>query len=317
MFAIIIGLSIGVGLPIQTAINSRLRTLLASPLLSSMISFTIGAAFLLIVNWLVSGKAGINLSLAANQPFWIWTGGIFGVIFLTGNILLFPKLGSVQTVIMPIVGQIVMSMLIDNFGWFFSPKHTLGFLRVIGALLLLAGVFLAVAARDLFASIRTSRLQQARPSSSNRLLSWVWRVSGFVIGMFSATQTAINGHLGIILHSPIKSALVSFVVGTVVLWLLVLIVEHGYHLSIAAHQKAPWWIWIGGLIGALFVLGNAYLVPLIGTGLTVVVVLLGQIAGSMLVDQFGWFAAKKNPVDLAQIAGIVLMVAGVALIKLF
>ncbi|MFT9266769.1 DMT family transporter [Oenococcus sp.] len=317
MFAIIIGLSIGVGLPIQTAINSRLRALLASPLLSSMISFTIGAAFLLIVSWLVSGTIGINLSLAANQPFWIWTGGIFGVIFLTGNILLFPKLGSVQTVIMPIVGQIIMSMLIDNFGWFFSPKHTLGFLRVVGALLLLAGVFLAVAARDLLASRKATDLQQDRLPSSERLLRWLWRVSGIVIGMFSATQTAINGHLGIILHSPIKSALVSFVVGTVVLWLLVLIVEHGYHLSAAGHKKAPWWIWIGGLIGALFVLGNAYLVPLIGTGLTVVVVLLGQIAGSMLVDQFGWFGAKKNPVDLAQIAGIVLMIAGVALIKLF
>ena len=54
----------------------------------------------------------------STEPWWIWIGGALGVIYLTGNIVLFPKLGSVQTVIMPILGQIVMSMLIDNFGWF-------------------------------------------------------------------------------------------------------------------------------------------------------------------------------------------------------
>lgn len=55
------------------------------------------------------------------------------------------------------------------------------------------------------------------------------------------------------------------------------------------------------MIGALYVLGNVYLVPVVGTGLAVVIVLVGLMAGSLMIDQFGWFASKRTqfrgPVD--------------------
>jgi transporter family-2 protein len=76
-------------------------------------------------------------------------------------------------------------------------------------------------------------------------------------------------------------------------------------------------MWIGGVIGALFVFGNAYLVPIIGTGLAVVIILVGQMTGSLLVDQFGLLESNKNPVTPIQIVGILIMIAGVALIRLF
>lgn len=74
-------------------------------------------------------------------------GWAVGVVYLTGNILLFPKLGSVQTVIMPVLGQILAGLLIDNFGWFDSPQSTLTMTRFLGAILVLAGVIITVAAQ--------------------------------------------------------------------------------------------------------------------------------------------------------------------------
>lgn len=76
-------------------------------------------------------------------------------------------------------------------------------------------------------------------------------------------------------------------------------------------------MWLGGIVGALFVLGNAFLVPQIGTGLAVVIVLVGLMIGSLLIDQFGWLESQCNPLTLAQLLGLVVMIAGVALIRLF
>jgi transporter family-2 protein len=81
-------------------------------------------------------------------------------------------------------------------------------------------------------------------------------------------------------------------------------------------QPVKWWHWIGGALGATFVYGNAMLAPLLGTGLTVVVVLLGQLGGSLVVDQFGVLGAARRPVKAIQLCGVVVLIAGAALMRL-
>jgi transporter family-2 protein len=65
------------------------------------------------------------------------------------------------------------------------------------------------------------------------------------------------------------------------------------------------------------VLINVYLVGKIGTGQTVVLALFGQIIGSLLVQQFGLLKSVKNRIVPIQIFGLILMLGGVFLIKLF
>ncbi|HKM24311.1 MAG TPA: DMT family transporter, partial [Corynebacterium sp.] len=64
------------------------------------------------------------------------------------------------------------------------------------------------------------------------------------------------------------------------------------------------------------VFGNAYLSPVIGTGLTVMTILLGMMVGSLLIDHFGLLGAKRKPTTLLQAVGLALMVVGVAVIRL-
>lgn len=120
MLTILIGLIIGIGLPMQTSINSRLKVSVGSPFVASLISFSLGTLFLALITLLIDKSLLFPLNLFGKEPFWLWIGGLLGVIYLTSNILLFPKLGSVQTVIMPILGQIIMGLIIDNFGLFGS-----------------------------------------------------------------------------------------------------------------------------------------------------------------------------------------------------
>ncbi|WP_125769138.1 DMT family transporter [Companilactobacillus furfuricola] len=311
MLMILIGVLIGIGLPMQTSINSRLKLSVGSPFLASLTSFTLGTIFLALITMILDHSLTFSKTIFTTQPAWIWIGGFLGVIYLTSNILLFPKLGSVQTVIFPIMGQIIMGLVIDSFGLFESLHKPLSLTRFVGALLVVAGVICTVAMDNIIHRVHHQTL-----SGPNKSGLMIWRVAGIIAGMLGASQTAINGHLGVVLHSSVKAAFISFFVGTITLIVIVLITHPALKLT-NPKSGNPWWMWLGGLIGALFVFGNAYLVPIIGTGLAVVIILVGQMTGSLLVDQFGLLQSKKNPVSLVQIIGILIMIAGVAMIRLF
>ena len=130
----------GVALANQSPINARLGAALKSPFRSSLVSFTVGFVFLVAV-FLVSGQ---YVTLTGQHPWWIWTPGIFGVVYLTSNILLFPKIGAIQAIVFPIVGQVLMGLMIDTFGWFAAKQLPMTLTKAGGAALLLFGVYVAV-----------------------------------------------------------------------------------------------------------------------------------------------------------------------------
>lgn len=312
MYLFAIGVLIGIFLPLQTAINSRLRVSVISPFIASTISFSVGTVFLGILVTATHGVLIPSTTLISNQPLWIWLGGILGIVFLTGNIFLFPHIGGVQTVIMPILGQILSSMLIDNFGLFYSSQHPLTLLRLCGAVLVFVGVIAAVALPSI---LHKDKLVAKTETRESPLLLFFWRLFGIITGSLSAIQTAINGHLGVILSSSINAAFFSFLIGTIFLWLIVLIKDRK-NLKNLKNPQIIWWNWTGGLLGAIFVTGNSFLVPHLGTGVVTVIVLIGMIIGSLLVDHFGLFHSPKHPVQFTQISGIIIMIIGVGIIKL-
>ena len=97
--------------------------------------------------------------------------------------------------------------------------------------------------------------------------------------MFSAAQTAVNGHLGQVVGSPLTASMVSFLVGLVALVVLCAILRGKQGPAPRVPGKYPWWTWTGGLLGAVYVLANIYLSGILGTGMTVVVLLVGATAG--------------------------------------
>lgn len=124
MITLIIGILAGVGIAFQSAVNARLRLHLGTPFLTSFVSFAVGLSFLLILSFLLNKPLQIQQTSLIDAPFWVWTGGFLGMFALTVNVLIFPKLGGVQTAVMPILGQVIMGILIDNFGWLNAPQIT-------------------------------------------------------------------------------------------------------------------------------------------------------------------------------------------------
>lgn len=95
----LLGIFSGLITPVQTAVNTRLGRSIGSPLRASLVSFSVGLIAMLTLTLLL-GPYPLIPATAANGPWWMWFAGVFGVTFLTGNVLLLPKLGSLKTVIM-------------------------------------------------------------------------------------------------------------------------------------------------------------------------------------------------------------------------
>ena len=55
---------------------------------------------------------------AAGEPWWVWIGGIIEVVFVSGKVTIFPKLGMVETIVIPFLGQVMMALAIDHLALF-------------------------------------------------------------------------------------------------------------------------------------------------------------------------------------------------------
>ena len=93
-----------------------MKKVVGSPFISAAISFLVGSVFLAIVSAVKSHQVFPTMTFIQSNPAWIWLGGVLGAVYLTSNVLLFPRLGAIQTVVLPILGQILMGTLIDTFG---------------------------------------------------------------------------------------------------------------------------------------------------------------------------------------------------------
>ncbi|MDB1678638.1 MULTISPECIES: DMT family transporter [Enterococcus] len=310
MLLSIIPILMGFTVASQTAVNSRLGKYTKTPFMASAISFFIGALFLLILLMLTKTSIFIPLTTFTHNPWWLWIVGFTGAFGLTVNILLFPRLGSVQTAVLPIFGQMLAGILVDQFGLFYSPISQITPVKLLGLILVLLGM-LAVVVLSNKSGMRANVKQK-----NNQIF---WQLLGVFAGLVIGFQTAINGRLGTILHSPIKATFVAFLVGAITLGLITMTLRTPikvrlYAIKSGIHQ-GEWWILLGGICGSLYVLLSAWLVPIIGTGQVIVIALFGQLLFSAIIDQLGMFHSAKHNLNLTKVVGLIVMLVGVIVIR--
>ena len=131
----------GVAIPLEAAMNARLKEAVGSPALSALISFLIGTAatlLLLATGWLGRGQ----LTQIGSIPWWAWLGGLLGVFIVVLSLSGLPKVGAAVLIAVTVFGQVLMSLAMDNFGWLGTPKTPINAWRIAGAVLLFVGVLL-------------------------------------------------------------------------------------------------------------------------------------------------------------------------------
>ena len=310
MFFLIIALAIGLLMPFQTAANSRLRQVVGPAYVSTLVSFTVSTLALLLVS-LVAGIPILPTETMLNTaPWWSWFVGIVAVVTITIAIHLFKEIGQLQALIIPMFSQLIFSLMIDHFGWFGARVIPLGTNRIIGALLLIAGVTLVV----ILPKLRGGQRAVAGSSTGSRQA--FWQLMAVISGCLSASITGAYAQLSSIVGNPVQATTVAFFVATMALLLFCTCLGKTRLVGKAFSRDYPWWMWMGGLCGATIVFSNAWLVPKVGVGVFSMALLVGQLALSMLMEHNGWLGAPRKRITLPQVVGILMMLAGVALIRL-
>ena len=108
----------------------------------------------------------------------------------------------------------------------------------------------------------------------------------------------------------------SFLTGTIIL-----AVSRGVRVQavalVARLGHAPWWIWLGGALGAFYVAGSIVAAPRLGAAALIAVIVAGQSLASVVVDHFGWVGFEPKHVSAGRIGGMVLVLTGAALVRFF
>lgn len=307
MYFLIITLAMGLLVPLQTAANSRLRGAVGPAYVSTLVSFTVSTLALLLVSLLAGIPFVPTNEMLAEAPWWSWFCGLVAVVTITIAIHLFKEIGQLQAIIIPLFSQLIFSLLIDHFGWFGSQVIPLNSQRIIGSLLLIVGVTLVVI---------VPKLGKGQQSVNRGSRQTFWQLVAVVSGCLSASITGAYAQLAGIVGNPVQATTVAFFVATLALLLFCAINGSVRLVGKAFNRQQPWWMWMGGLYGAIIVFGNAWLVPKLGVGLFIMALLIGQLSLSMLMEHNGWLGAPRKSITWVQIVGILLMLGGVALIRL-
>ena len=145
---------------------------------------------------------------------------------------------------------------------------------------------------------------------------WPALALAVLAGAMLPIQARINAELARGIGGPTRAAFVSFLVGTLALAVVALAATRGLP-SAERLASVPWWAWIGGFLGAFYVFGAIVSAPRLGAVLLVAAVVAGQAAASLVVDHFGWVGFAEHPISAGRIAGVVLVAAGVLLVRAF
>jgi transporter family-2 protein len=135
-------LFIGAILPVQAVLNTRLGKQTGGPFISSLLSFLVGLICLFIINLFANYTALSHMKLLSVSPWYLWMGGLLGAIFVSCIIFVNQQQGVALTFALVVAGQIFISLLIDHFGLLGSIVRPMSIPKIIGALLIVAGLVL-------------------------------------------------------------------------------------------------------------------------------------------------------------------------------
>lgn len=290
-------------LALQAGANAQLAKAVGSPFGATTIQLSVGTLLLVLVAALTGGL--VALANLPQVPWWHAVGGTASAFYVISTILLFPRLGAVVSVGLFIAGQMLASLALDGFGLLGVPMAGLKTSALVGTLAVLSGAALIVFGQ-----------KGGTDNLSTSKLGWI--VLALLAGAVPPVQGAVNGLLRQDLGAPFAVGAVSFFVATLAMagGLLLAMAFRQPRPKLAGVLGMPWWGWLGGFVGAVYVTIVFTAIPVVGTAAAVGLTVAGQQIASVFVDRYGWFRLPQRPVSGLRLAGVGLLLAGVATIKL-
>src|SRR5829696_8950983 len=133
---VLLAIAAGVSIVVQQVLNSNLRTALNSAAWSGFVSYFVGVVCMALIALALRDPLPA-VGVAARIPWWAWSGGLFGAIFIGLAILLVPRLGAATFIALLVTGQMLASVTFDHFGWLGLAQRSVDVPLLIGGVVLI------------------------------------------------------------------------------------------------------------------------------------------------------------------------------------
>lgn len=257
---------------LQARINGQLAVELGNGLQAAVFSFGSGLVILTVLVFAVPsmrrGVARVPRAIRAGElRWWQALGGVLGGFFVGVQTASVPLLGVAVFTVAVVAGQSSNSLIVDRIG--LGPA---GVQRITGARVLSAGlaiVAVTVAVANRFGSAGFSALAVT---------------FAFIAGLAIAVQQAINGRTAKAARNPMSATFLNFLFGTAALGAALGVVWAVSGSGPAPLPAGPWWLYLGGVIGLVFIAIASWAVPIVGVLQFAVVTIAGQLTGALVLD---------------------------------
>ncbi|GAA4486644.1 DMT family transporter [Microbacterium panaciterrae] len=265
--------SIGAMTAIQARVNGQLGVRIDNGILAGFVSFAVGLVLLCVPVLLTrSGRAGLGRLWSGIRtrrvPWWMLVGGACGALTVSTQGLVAGVLGVALFTVGVVAGQTLHGLLLDRLG--FGPAGVVAVTpgRLLGGLCALVAVGVSLGG-DVLA----------------RAPLWML-VLPLLTGAGIAFQSAVNGRLGQRIASPLGATFMSFVGGVAVLAIAAIasMLVTGPPAAFPAAFPGNLWLYLGGLLGASYILLGVVIVARTGVLLMGLGAVLGQLVVSVLID---------------------------------
>ena len=136
-----------------------------------------------------------------------------------------------------------------------------------------------------------------------------------VTGAAIAVQSLANSRLRLALGTPVWAAIAQFVVGLVLLIVVAFATRQPAPI-LGGLGRVPAWAWVGGIVGALFIVVSIVLTPRLGTAVTLATITVGQLIAALALDHYGWLGSPVIRLSLPRVLGAACLLLGIFLMRL-
>jgi transporter family-2 protein len=264
---------------------------------AAVVSFSTGLLFVTAIaifrKDVRSGFAQIFKAVKESKmPPWTLAAGALGASFVAMQTYVVPIAGVALFTVASLAGQTGISLWVDKLALSGGAKTLISKRRVIAAVITVMAV--GVSAWDRFEMSDFSIVALGL---------------AFFAGSWVGVQRALNGRINSHSNKSFATSWLNFITGTSFLLFLLLLRSLFTDHSILNFQTAPWWMFLGGSIGVIYIALSSHIVQHLGVLEFTLFSVGGMLIGSLVLDLI--FPLQVAQISLHLLVGTLIVYLGI------
>jgi transporter family-2 protein len=287
----------GLLIAMQARANGELSHRMGNSIEAALVSFGSGLLIISLISLFTpairNGMKNLKGAVSRKEiPVWTLFAGMLGGSFVAVQTQIVPIIGVAIYSVASIAGQTAASLIVDRIGLTGGGKKQITVRRVAAAAVTVLAVLVSV----------LDRIEAQN-------LSLFAVIFGSFAGAIVGVQRALNGQINESTHQSFATSWLNFIMGTAFLFIFLAIGVLINRTEIVALPSGPWWMYMGGTIGVIYIAFTSTIVQHLGVLTFTLISVGGQLVGSLLIDLYS--PTQGVQISTYLVTGIVMTYLGV------